>query len=207
MRDFATILCSTVLFTALAGAAVAEEGFRPLFDGKTLDGWHGDSDCWSVENGDIVGSTDNKTLKHNTFLSTKKTYKNFVLKVKFKLRNFNSGVQIRSQQRPDYVVAGYQADIADKPEHMGVLYEERLRGKLAGSDPEEVAKHMKKDGWNEYVIICDGPRIKQILNGYTTVNYTEQSDEGAKEGIIALQLHRGPKMKIWFKDIMIKELP
>ncbi len=207
MRSFATILCLTALFPTLAAVAIAEEGFRPLFDGKTLGGWHGDADCWSVENGVIVGSTDNKDLKHNTFLATKETYKNFVLKLKFKLRNGNSGVQIRSQQRPDYVVAGYQADIDGRPEVMGVLWEEWGRGVLNSVDPEGVAKHMKKDDWNEYVIICNGPRIKQILNGYTTIDYTEQSDKGATEGIIALQLHAGPKMKISFKDIMIKKLP
>lgn len=190
----------------LTSLALGEEGFSPLFDGKTLDGWHGDMSLWEVQDGMIVGSSEGATLTHNTFLSTKKSYKNFVLKIEFKLRNHNSGVQVRSQQRDDFVVAGYQADIADK-RYMGILYEERGRGILADVDPGEVAKHLKPDGWNEYVITCDGPRLKFELNGFTTVDYTETSDVGAKEGIIALQLHQGPPMQVSFRNIRIKELP
>ncbi|MCL4190232.1 MAG: DUF1080 domain-containing protein [Thermoguttaceae bacterium] len=190
----------------LTSLALGEEGFSPLFDGKTLDGWHGDMSLWKVQDGMIVGSSEGATLTHNTFLSTKKSYKNFVLKIEFKLRNHNSGVQVRSQQRDDFVVAGYQADIADK-RYMGILYEERGRGILADVDPGEVAKHLKPDGWNEYVITCDGPRLKFELNGFTTVDYTETSDVGAKEGIIALQLHQGPPMQVSFRNIRIKELP
>jgi len=190
----------------LTSLALGEEGFSTLFDGKTLDGWHGDMSLWKVQDGVIVGSSEGATLTHNTFLSTKKSYKNFVLKIEFKLRNHNSGVQVRSQQRNDFVVAGYQADIADK-RYMGILYEERGRGILADVDPEQVAKHLKPDGWNEYVITCDGPRLKFELNGFTTVDYTETSDVGAKEGIIALQLHQGPPMQVSFRNIRIKELP
>lgn len=200
------LLPALLAVIGLTSLALGEEGFSPLFDGKTLDGWHGDTSLWKVQDGVIVGSSEGATLTHNTFLSTKKSYKNFVLKIEFKLRNHNSGVQVRSQQRDDFVVAGYQADIADK-RYMGILYEERGRGILADVDAEEVAKHLKPDGWNEYVITCDGPRLKFELNGFTTVDYTETSDVGAKEGIIALQLHQGPPMQVSFRNIRIKELP
>ena len=130
---------------------------------------------------------------------------NFVLRLKFKLRNGNSGVQFRSKAFDDYVVKGYQGDIADK-RYMGILYEEGGRGILADVDPEKVMPHLKEAEWNDYVITADGAHITQVLNGHTTIDYTEQSDEGATEGVIALQLHVGPKMRIWFKDIEIKEL-
>lgn len=203
-----SILCSFALLLALGTVAVAaENGFKPLFDGKTLSGWKGESQLWSVEDGTIAGSTDNVTLKHNTFLATEKPYKNFVLKLKFKLRNHNSGIQYRSKILPEFVMKGYQADIADS-RYTGILYEEGGRQILSDVKPEEVAKHINKDGWNEYVITCDGPHITQKLNGFTTVDYTEKDEvKGAKEGFIGLQLHQGPKMKIWFKDIEIKELP
>jgi len=205
MRTLQAACCLAVLcFASLALAA--EEGFVPLFDGKSLDGWQGDAKLWSVEDGAIVGSTKDVTLQQNSFLSTTKSYKNFVLKVEFKLGNHNSGVQFRSEQREDHVVAGYQADIADN-QHMGILYEERGRGILVKVDPEAVAKHVKEGGWNEYVITCDGPRITQVLNGFTTVDYTETSAEGAKEGIIAFQVHKGPEMKVWFRNVRIQELP
>ncbi|HEY1598986.1 MAG TPA: DUF1080 domain-containing protein [Pirellulales bacterium] len=200
-------LTLALLFTCSAPTrSRAEETFKPLFDGRTLAGWQGDEKLWSVEDGMIVGTTDNVDLKHNTFLATTKAYKNFVLKVKFKMRNGNSGVQFRSKQLPDYVVSGYQADIADNM-FMGILYEERGRGILANVNPTEVAKHMHKEDWNEYVITADGPHITQVLNGFTTVDYQEKSPEGATDGILALQLHVGPKMRVWFKDVEIRELP
>jgi hypothetical protein len=186
--------------------AAEEQGFQSLFDGKSLNGWEGDSRFWSVKDGVIVGSTDQTKTQHNTFLCATKTYKNFILKLEFRLRNHNSGVQVRSKRLDDFVVAGYQADIADK-RYMGILYEEKGRGILADVNPEEVAKHVKVGDWNEYVITCDGPRIRIELNGFTTVDYEEKSPEGAKEGIIALQLHVGPPMQIEFRNIRIKELP
>jgi len=199
--------CAALLLCACAIPAIAEDKFEPLFDGKTLKGWSGDPDLWKVEDGMIVGSTDTKTLKHNSFLSTTKTYKNFVIKLKFNLRNGNSGVQVRSKQHDDYVVRGYQPDIAEA-RYTGILYEEGGRGILADVDQEKAGKAFKRHDWNEYVITCDGPKITQVLNGVTTVEYTEKDEKkGAKEGIIALQLHAGPKMKVCFKDLEIKELP
>ncbi len=206
MRRAMHLSLMTMALISAASFARAEEEFQPLFDGKTLEGWTGDEALWSVEDGMIVGSTEEKTLDQNSFLATEKPYKNFVLKTKFKLRNGNSGIQFRSKLHDDHVVKGYQADIADN-QYMGILYEEGGRGILKDVKPDEVADHINKDDWNEYVLTVDGPHIKQELNGFTTVDYEETSDEGAKEGIIALQLHVGPKMKIWFKDLEIQELP
>jgi hypothetical protein len=203
----ARIVSFIVVLTVSFSVAHAEEGFKPLFDGKSLEGWQGNPALWSVEDGAIVGTTDKADrIKHNTFLSTTKTYKNFILRLKFKLRNGNSGVQVRSKQFDDFVVKGYQADIADSSV-MGILYEEGGRGVLADVKAEEVKKHVKAGDWNQYVITVNGTNIKQVLNGFTTVDFTDQPDKGAREGIIALQLHVGPPMRIWFKDIEIKELP
>ncbi len=199
--------CLTLALLLVCSLAAAEDKFTPLFNGKDLDGWQGDPELWSVVDGVIVGSTEKKELKHNSFLATKKTYKNFVLKLKFKLRNGNSGIQYRSKQHDDFVVTGYQADIADNA-FLGILYEEGGRGILVNVDGGEVAKHFNKDNWNEYVITADGPHLTQVLNGFTTVDYTEKDpSKGATEGIIALQLHVGPKMQIEFKDVELRELP
>lgn len=188
-------------------AAAPHEPWTKLFDGQTLDGWSGDADLWSVEHGTIVGSTDGKTIRRNSFLIFQKPYKNFVLRLKFKLRNGNSGVQVRSKASQGYVASGYQADIADK-RYMGILYEERGRGILADVDPEKVQPHIKPGDWNQYVITADGNKLKFELNGYPTIEYTEtDAEKGAAEGLIALQLHTGPKMRVEFKDIEIQELP
>ncbi len=185
----------------------AEEGFVPLFDGKSLAGWQGDTALWSVADGAIVGSTDGHPINKNSFLSTQASYANFVLRLKFKLRNHNSGVQFRSQSFPEFVVKGYQADIADNM-FLGILYEEGGRGILANVDkPAEVASHVQRDDWNEYEITAQGGHLTQVLGGYTTVDYTEKEAQGAQQGIIALQLHAGPAMRVEFKDIRIKVLP
>ena len=202
--------CRTILLAAVFSCgsflSAPAADFEPLFDGETLSGWHGDEALWSVVDGTIMGSTEGNKLPHNSFLATTKSYKNFVLRLKFKLRNHNSGVQVRSKQHDDYVVRGYQADIAEQ-RFMGILYEEGGRGILADVDPDDVKPHVNEGDWNEYVITLDGPRLTQQLNGFTTVDYTEESDEGAKQGIIALQLHAGPAMQVWFKDIELKPLP
>ncbi|MCA9029672.1 MAG: DUF1080 domain-containing protein [Planctomycetaceae bacterium] len=207
-----------VAFSALcAGTSHAEDndGFKSLFDGKSLKGWHGSADYWSVKEDAIVGTTDGN-IPANTFLVSDASYKNFVLKVKWRLHGHkgNSGVQFRSEElkaeegkTPPFCVGGYQADIADN-HFLGILYGERTgRGIIVNLDEamqKKVAGAINEDGWNEYVITANGDHITQVLNGVTTVDIDDP--EGAKDGIIALQLHRGHNMTISFKDIMIKVL-
>jgi hypothetical protein len=214
MRVFVWLATATVCLVSLpiVAAPAAEAApasalkFVPIFNGKNLDGWEGDTDLWHVEGGEIVGSTENKKIATNSFLATRKHYKNFVLKVKFKLTNHNSGVQFRSQLQKDYVVVGYQADIADTG-ITGMLWDEEGRGVLERMAPEKIAPHLNKDDWNQYVITADGPHITMAINGFTVVDYTEKSGDAATEGIIALQLHTGPAMKVEFKEIEIAEMP
>jgi Domain of Unknown Function (DUF1080) len=194
-----------LLVIALALCAVsagAEKGFKPLFNGKTLDGWDGDPQLWKVQNGVIVGSTEGVTLKGNTFLISKQSYRDFVLKLEVKLRNHNSGVQFRSQALPNWVVAGYQADMAEG-NYWGSIYDERgQRGMLA--DGWEKAKPvLKAQDWNEYEILCNGDHIQVKLNGVVTADI---HDTARTEGIIALQLHQGPAMEAYFRNIRIKVL-
>lgn len=206
MRTVTVLSCLVAAFILSGARAADDAGFSPLFNGTDLTGWSGDPALWKVEEGAIVGSTEGTKVAHNTFLATGKTYRNFVLRLQFKLRNHNSGVQVRSQTFPDYVVKGYQPDIAEA-RYTGILYEEGGRGILVDVDPNEVAKHLKRDDWNQYVITCDGPRITIELNGFKTVDYTETSPTAPTEGVIAFQLHAGPAMQVRFKDIQIKALP
>lgn len=193
-----------------AGAvAAAEDRFVPLFNGKDLSGWSGDPRLWKVVDGTIVGSTDGVKIEKNTFLSYEKEFGDFVLRAKVKLRNGNSGIQFRSEQLPDYVVAGYQADIAEAT-YFGMLYEEKKRGimeywkNMTPEQQAETQKWVRKGDWNEYEITCEGDHVKLVLNGHVTCDI--QDPEGARSGIIALQLHVGPDMLVSFKDISIKEL-
>jgi hypothetical protein len=222
---FATCI---VLAIAFAAPAVAEEGAKSLFNGKDLSGWEGNTAFWSVRDGAITAQTtaENPT-KGNTFLIWKGgELENFELRLKFRIVGGNSGIQYRSKDLGNFVVGGYQADFDGGGAWTGTLYEERGRGVLAkrGSKvvieadgkktdagtttPEqEILSSVKKEDWNEYVIIAQGNHLVQKINGLVTVDVVDkQSDKAAAKGILALQLHAGPPMTVQFKDIELKPL-
>jgi len=182
--------------------AFAEEGFRPLFNGKNLDGWDGDPRLWSVRDGMIVGSTENAKLTHNEFLVSKQSFGNFVLRVECRLRNHNSGIQFRSEALPEWVVRGYQADMA-QDNYWGCIYEEKgTRGILVnGWEKAKPVVHLAD--WNDYEISCDGDHIQLRLNGVQTADL---HDSAKLSGILALQLHAGPPMEAYFRNIRVREL-
>jgi len=190
-------LCSLSL-TVLA----QEAGFRPLFNGKNLDGWDGDPRLWSVRDGMIVGSTEGVKLAHNEFLITKQSFGNFVLRAECKLRNHNSGIQFRSEALPEWVVRGYQADMGEN-NYWGNIYEEKgTRNTMVDGWPKAQSIVHLQD-WNDYEISCDGDHIQLKLNGVETADL---HDSVRLTGIIALQLHAGPAMEAYFRHIRIKEL-
>ena len=81
----------------------------------------------------------------------------------------------------------------------------RVVGKLG--TPEELQAAIKQGEWNEYVIIAKGHHLQHFINGKQTVDVTdEQTSKAAKEGVLALQVHAGPPMKVEFKDMVLKEL-
>ena len=203
-RPLAALLA--LAFTALAHAAP-----EPLADGKTFDGWEGDTaKTWRIVEGAFVGGSLAEKVPHNEFLCTKKEFGNFELRLKFKLTGadgmVNAGVQFRSQRIPDHFeVSGYQADLGDK--YWGALYDESRRKKvLVMPDQDAVLKVLKKDDWNEYVVRCEGPHIQLWINGLKTVDYTETEDGIAQKGIIGVQIHGGGKAEAAYKDLVIEEL-
>ncbi len=206
-------LLSPLALLFLVAPSVADDNKPvPLFDGKTLKGWEGDTEkTWKVEDGAIVGGSLDTTVPRNEFLCTTKSYENFELKVTFKLTGdkakANAGVQFRTKRIPNHhEVSGYQADIGQ--DYWGALYDESRRNKvLAGPKKEALEKIVKYDDWNEYVIRAEGPRIRLWLNGTLTVDYTETDEKVEKSGIIGLQIHGGAKAKVYYKNITIEELP
>ena len=193
----------------LVGVAVggAEEGFVPLFNGKSLDGWEVDTPrVWAVRDGMIVGKHQGQ--KWNDFLRTKKNYENFILKAEFRLVGGvgNSGIQFRSKPVPNsHEVSGYQADVGEK--YWGCLYDESRRNKVLVEPPAAALDGVKKDGWNEYVIRAEGWRIKLELNGVQTVDFLETDTKIERTGFIALQVHSGPGIEVQFRNLRIRELP
>ena len=211
MRRFILSLC-LVLLAGLPLAAhhgQSEKGkSRPLFDGKTLKGWEGDPKVFRVQDGAIVGGNLKERLPQNEFLSTKRPYADFELRLKFKLlgKGANAGVQIRSWRIPNRnEMVGYQADLGDG--YWGCLYDESRRRKvLAGLPEDQRGKIVKRDDWNQYVIRCQGRRIQLWINGKKTVDYLEPDKKIPQKGLIGLQIHGGPPSEAWYKDIAIKRL-
>ena len=196
---------TTGLALALAPSAfAADEGFKPLFNGKDLTGWvtPDNKGLFSVQDGEIVGRSKEKELTKNEFLVTDKPYGDFVLRAKVKYKNGNSGIQFRSDRASDGVVSGPQADIANG--YWGLLYEERRRGILEQYPKEKAEALVHKGDWNDFEIMAKGTHVVIKLNGTTVIDRTD--DKFQKSGIIALQLHAGPPMEIRFKDIEIKPL-
>jgi hypothetical protein len=184
----------------------------PLVDGKTLAGWEGDTDkTWRVEDGAIVGGSLDRVVPRNEFLCTTKSFGDFELKVRFKLlgdrKHANGGVQFRTKRIPNHnEVIGYQADIGQH--YWGALYDESRRNKVLAQPAKDVIdKIVKHDDWNDYVIRCEGPRIRLWLNGTLTVDFTEKDDRIDRSGVIGLQVHGGGKTQVLYKDIRIEELP
>jgi hypothetical protein len=224
-----------VLLTACGGGAASDEGFKPIFDGKTLHGWDGDPKLWRVEDGAITGQTtaENPT-PGNTFLIWRGGKPgDFELKLEFRMPDpgfANSGVQYRSRQEPEkigkWVVAGYQADMDGENQYTGILYDERGRGILAlrgqktavGADHKpkiveqfgdhnELAKIVKKNDWNEYHIIARGKHLVQKINDKLMIDVTDNDAKKQRMGgILALQIHAGDPMKVQFRNIRLKEL-
>jgi len=202
------ILAASVLVTVAGLTLADQEGFTPLFDGKTFQGWEGNRTVFRIENGAIVGGSLDRALPHNEFLCTKKEYGNFELRLKCKLlgKTANGGIQVRSRRVPHhYEVSGYQADMAEQ--FWGNLYDESRRDKtLAGPSAETQRKIVRAGDWNDYVIRCQGRHIQLWLNGHQTIDYREPDETLLQTGIIGLQIHGGPASEAWYKDIVIQPL-
>jgi len=215
-------------------APVADDatGFTPVFDGKTLAGWDGDPKIWRAENGEIIGeTTDANPITVNTFLIWRAgTTRDFEFKTDFKLSDgANSGVQYRSSVVADagqWTMKGYQADMDSANQFTGMIYEERGRGflaprgqfarvlgrgqtKLIGTvgESDALKAFIKTDDWNQLHIIARGGTIIQSVNGHVMSGLLDEDEQGRTlEGLLGLQIHVGPPMKVQFKNLLFKKL-
>ncbi|WP_337177565.1 DUF1080 domain-containing protein [Paludisphaera sp.] len=204
------------LAAVLASSIVSaeDEGAKPLFDGKSIDGWKVESGTaeYRVEGGAIVGKTVEGS--GNTFLC-KGPFKDFVLEFDVKCDpELNSGVQVRSHLRdPDDQglrrLYGPQCEIANNGT-AGKFYDEARDGKwIDGEGPKspEAEKAFDDQGWNRYRIVVQGDRYRSWVNGVPTADFRDGRDS---EGFIGLQVHgiargTGPYEVRW-KDVTIREL-
>ena len=200
-----------ILATFLLLALSAHAAPVSLFDGKSFDGWEGEtSKVWRIEEGVIVGGSMEGNPQ-NEFLATKKSFKNFILKLEYKLNGtegfVNGGVQFRSVRipQPPNEMSGYQADIGAG--YSGCLYDESRRKKmLLVANKDVIAKAEKPGEWNRYEIRAEDSRIQLFVNGVRTVDYTEREPGIDKEGLIALQIHGKCKAVIAYRNITMEVL-
>jgi hypothetical protein len=212
--------------TLTAATLFAADNWKPLFDGKTTDGWtqKGGKAKYRVEDGVLVGLTQPNTP--NSFLCTTRDYTNFILELEFKVaQGLNSGVQIRSHSYatnsevqwkgksykvPANRVHGYQIEIdTTSRAWTGGLYEEGRRGWLNNLTNNPAARSaFKQNEWNKFRIEAAGESIKTQINGVPAADYR---DDMTPAGFIALQVHgvgkRTNDLEVRFRNIRIQELP
>jgi hypothetical protein len=214
----------TLVLVAFAGLLLAtactsredhkkDEGFVRLFDGESIEGWvqRGGNAAYSVEDGAIVGRT--VLDAPNSFLCPPRDYDNFLLEFEVKVDpDLNSGVQIRSQSRPEYRdgrVHGYQVEIDPTPRgYSGGIYDEARRAQFLDSPEgnEEAIKAFKPGEWNKYEIEAVGDRIRTWVNGVAVADLVDGVD---RSGFIGLQVHREDEagLEVRWRNLWLKELP
>jgi hypothetical protein len=209
-------------------------GEQALFNGKDLEGWDGNPLHWSVEDGAIVGvNTKENPTKGNTFLIWKGgNLKDFDLTLECKIDSGNSGIQYRSFLKPGehdgWRIGGYQADFESGDKYSGICYGEAFRGILcmrgdrttlsrdqSGKLVKSVEKigettklglSIKKKDWNTYRIVADGFRIEHYINGEKMCELIDEDEkERRAEGLLAFQVHAGPPMKVYFRNIVLQQ--
>ncbi len=228
----ALIALVTLFCTRHAAVAADDDGYKSLFDGKTLAGWDGDPEHWSIEDGAITGKAAKaKPMKHNTFIIWRQgELDDFDLTLEYRIFGGNSGIQYRSFEMPKidkWVVGGYQADFEAGDKFSGILYGEHFRDILAErgqqtvigedhkpkvvdtlGDPAALGSKIKKEDWNTYRVVARGYHFTQMINGQLMVDVIDEDKEmRRRSGILALQLHAGHDMKVQFRNIRLKRLP
>jgi hypothetical protein len=186
--------------------SVTEEGFVPLFDGKTLNGWEPvgipeNATAWSVEDGAIVCNGAGRG-----WLRTARTYRDFVLRIEYATGEEgqgNSGVFLRSltEGRPAY--NGMEVQIlCDRGAPPG------LKSSGAIYDAVAPTKNVARGAWewNTLEATCRGSHVTVVLNGERVVDVDMETVEAGRgrprEGYIGIQNHHAP---VKFRNPRVKE--
>ncbi len=209
--------CLLALVAASLSGAV-EEGFVPLFDGQTLNGWllvykKNSGRGYLVEDGKIVCPRDG-----GGNLLTVKEFANFILRFDFRMEpGGNNGVGIRAPIAGDVAYTGMEIQILDHdhPKYQGWLKPEQRHGSIYGVVAAKTG-HLKPAGeWNEEEIKADGRRITVTLNGAVIVDADLDSIKDPEilkkhPGLARPAGHigfLGHGTRVEFRNIRIKELP
>lgn len=205
-------------------AKAGENGFTPLLNGDSLDGWSvkGSKATFTVKDGEVFGTARN--LKGNSFLCSDKLYGDFIFAFQMKFDNLkgNSGCMFRGQLSEKGRVKGYQCEHDNtKRSWTAGIYDEARRGWICPSkkkgDPvfesfreaftAQGRRLFKEDDWNTIVIQCKGDEVKIWLNDEIRLQFKESDKEIAKQkGFFGLQVHGGGSCDVRWKNLFVKEL-
>ncbi|MHC4403591.1 MAG: 3-keto-disaccharide hydrolase [Planctomycetota bacterium] len=203
LRGVAAGLLAVFVAVAAVQLEAAEQEkskWKPLMDGKTLQGWHPVGDGkWTVEDGVFVGRANNEKLYG--LLVSDKTFKDFAVRLKFKVLSGDSGFYIRTIIKPPEKANGLQVQVGLPGSGVGGIYESYGRAWLVKPEVEAEKKYTKTDDWNEMIIIAKGGHVVVQVNGVETAELKE--DPSRPEGHFALQMHSGNVMHVMFKEIAI----
>lgn len=229
------IVFTTFLFLFACQSLIhADDGWKSLFDGKSLDGWK-KAELGNAEYKVVDGTIYGKTVEGspNTFLASEKQYGDFELEFEVKVHDkLNSGCQIRSRGKTEADVKaeaertgkknrnnqlgrfhGPQVEIEASPGQAGYIYGEATgRGWLSTAPQDKNHSHdlMKNGEWNRYRIVAIGPRIQTWINGEMVADLVdEEIYKTHPKGFIGLQVHgiksgTGPFDVAW-RNIRIRE--
>jgi len=219
MKPTTNLLSS--LFILLASVAhLAAADWVPLFDGKSLDGWHqvGGEHAYEVVDGMIVGTS--VAGEGNAFMTTDKTYQNFELKFEVKVdHRLNSGCQIRSVPvGKSRHLRGPQVEIAGG--RSGFIYGEVMK-KVDGSPQKWISPNLedektepikgafKVNEWNSFLIRVLDDHYQTSINGVLITDF--KFDGMPDAGHIGLQVHGVKKedlvgKRVRWKNIQLKQL-
>lgn len=196
MRPIALALACLAL--APAPTTADDAGFRPLFDGKSLDGWTpvNTRANFKVKDGVLVMD------KGSGWLATDDTFADFELRLRYRFvtPGADSGVFIRSSREgKNWTSKGYQVQNMDN-ETLGKFV--GMGVKVKGDHKAERVKGAKKPAgeWNELAIVVRGKRGEVTLNGEVVAS---SDDLTLESGHIGLQAEGGV---LEFERIEIKPL-
>ncbi|WP_424492769.1 3-keto-disaccharide hydrolase [Salinimicrobium sp. GXAS 041] len=195
---FLTLLLATLIFTGCKSSDSVE-----LFNGEDLTGWqvHG-TEKWYVED-DLLVAESGPDEQYG-YLATVDDYKDFELELEFlQEADGNSGVFFRSGLEGTKI-SGWQVEVAPTNLHTGGVYESYGRGWLIKPDPEK-EDILNYGEWNKMRIKVVGDQVTTWLNGVEMISYNDEKI-GQANGKIALQIHDGGGIKVYWRNIKLREI-
>ena len=180
----------------------SQDGWIPLFDGKSLDGWRASENpaTFKIENGMILVNGPRAHLFYEGPVKNH-NFKNFEFKTKVMTTpGSNSGILIHTvYQETDWPSKGYEIQVNNTHTDW------RKTGSIYAIQDVKEAPAKDNEWFTEHIIV-QGKKITVKINDKIINEYAEGENGRLSSGTVALQGH-DPKSKVFYKDVMIKPLP